>query len=178
MGEMRGWVGWFRCRLKTSLNFILRTGKSQVDVGEGARVWGPFCRCESCTLSQDLPALGCEAKMNSLPLTDCPGRWDKWVSGRGREVSTTEQSEVRAWSSPPLTLFSESHPTQLLNPLNQWWSQISSWPGFLTWCPSNYQCNSSRTHALPQPRAQLTGQMFGGGHGDGLERLLRFSKRK
>ena len=54
-----------------------------------------------------------------------------------------------------------------------------SWPGLLTWCPSKLSIQqSSRTQALSQPGAQLTVLKAGGGGGYGLEKFLRFSKRK
>ena len=98
---------------------------------------GPFCKCESwCALSQNLPALGCEAK-GQLVASDwqlgCPGRWDKWVSGRRRQVSTAERGEVSTlWtglSSPPSTLL------KLQSCLTFWSSDGPRVPHILTWTP-------------------------------------------
>lgn len=145
--------------------FFHRTGKSRWVQGKLQESWGPFCKCESWrTLSQDLSTLGCEAKANSLHLIDWQlGTWAKWVSGRGREVSTTEQSEVRAlWTglSSPLSALPLESPHR---PLTFWTNDGPRPPlGLLLWCPSEISMQqSSVTHTLSWRVAQLAGLKTG-----------------
>lgn len=185
MVEIRGWVGWSQMSFE-DISTVLSTEGLEVYgwvQGKMQESRGPFCKCESWrALSQDLPALGCEAK-GQLVASDwqlgCLRRWDKWVSGRGREVSTTERGQVSAlWtglSSPPSTL-SESQSCLTL------WSNDGprppSWPGW-SGAPSKLcMQQSSRTPALSQPGAQLTDLKVGGGSGYGLKKFLRILKRK